>query len=172
MNTDTPIREGTPSLVAAFAVASFGFILFGAITLAVFILPDEIRRWHYIIGGITGALALLMYPWQILDTKTRRLILSQSSVTYRCGILSRFEVEIPYRSIQAVTVCQGIIQRIFGCGDVRVTALGVSGPNIISQRDMNSVCIKSIADFAEVAHILRQKMSGQDSHGREVEGTQ
>ncbi len=151
------------------AAATFGFVVLGGITLAVFLAPDEIRVGHYILGSITGVLALVMYPWQILDTKTRKHILTANSVTYRCGVLSRFEVEVPYRSIQAITVRQGILQRLFGCGDVRVSAHGVSGPVTISQQDMNSVCIRSIKDFAEVAGLLRKKMNDHGSHNKGAE---
>lgn len=57
---------------AALAVATFGVLVFGGISLTVFLLPDVLRPGHFVLGGITGFLALLMYPWQILDTKGRR----------------------------------------------------------------------------------------------------
>jgi len=158
------IREGAPCWAAAMAAATFGFIALGGITLAVFLASEELRIGHFIFGGITGLLTLAMYPWQLLDTKTRKHILTANSVTYRCGVLSRFEVEVPYRSIQAITVRQGLLQRLFGCGDVRVSAHGVSGPVNITQQDMNSVCIRSIKDFAEVAGLLRKKMNDHGSH--------
>jgi len=168
---DKPIHEGTPSLAAALAVAAFGFIVLGGVTLVIFLVPEEIKTSHYIGGGITGLLALVMYPWQILDRRARRHILTDSGVTYRCGIISRFEVEVPYRNIQAVSVRQGIIQRVFGCGDVIVAAHGVAGPVTISHYDINSVCIRSIPDFDEVVRILRRKMKETESHGGDVETT-
>jgi uncharacterized membrane protein YdbT with pleckstrin-like domain len=164
-NHDT-LREGTPCRAAALASATVGFIILGGITLAVFLLPEEIGAAHYVIGGITGLCALLAYPWQILDTRARKHFLSSSSVAYRCGVLSRFEVEVPYRCIQGITVRQGVVQRMFGCGDVRISAYGVSGPMPVSQRDANSVCIRSIADFAEVAQVIREKLKDHASHNR------
>ncbi len=159
------LRKGTPCRAAAFAVATFAFIVFGGTALAVFLLPGEIRTGQCIIGGITGILALIVYPWQVLDMKTRRYVLTQNTLRYRCGVLSTFEVELPYRSIQAITVRRGILQRLFHCGDVRVSAHGVAGPLMISQLDMNSVCIKSISDYAEVAQLLREKMTEHGPHG-------
>jgi uncharacterized membrane protein YdbT with pleckstrin-like domain len=145
-------------MAAAMAAATFGFAVLGGITLAVLLAPEELRIGHYILGSITGLLTLAMYPWQILDTKTRKHVLTSNGVAYRCGVLSRFEVEVPYGSIQAVTVRQSILQRMCGCGDVRVSAHGVSDPFTISQQGMNSVCIRSIKDFAEVARLLREKI--------------
>jgi uncharacterized membrane protein YdbT with pleckstrin-like domain len=171
MKDDDSLREGAPCRAAVFAVATLAFIVFGGITLAVLLLPEEIRTGHYIIGGITGVLALVVYPWQILDMKTRRYVLTQNTLKYRCGVLSTFEVELPYRSVQAITVRRGILQRLFGCGDVRVSAHGVAGPVMISQLDMNSVCIKSISDYAEVAQLLREKMTEHGSHNNTSEIT-
>jgi uncharacterized membrane protein YdbT with pleckstrin-like domain len=73
-------------------------------------------------------------------------------------VLSRFEVEIPYANVQAVTVKQGIVQRMFGCGDVRVAAHGVSGPTLVTSKDLNSITIRSIPDWREVGEILRERM--------------
>jgi len=171
MNNAQTIREGTPCRAAAMAVATSGFVIFGAITLAAFLVPDRIRTGHYFLGGMAGLLTLLMYPWQILDTKRRRHILTANSATYRCGVLSTFEVEVPYRSMQAIAVRRGFLQRMFGCGDVLVSAHGVSGPGIISQQDSNSVCIRSIRDFAEVADLLRQKMHDHGSHNSGAQDT-
>jgi len=169
MTKSQSILEGNPSRAAAMATATFGFILFGGITLAAFLLPEEIDIGLYILGSITGVLMLLVYPWQILDVRTRKHVLSANSVTYRCGILTTFEIEVPYRSIQAVTVQQHIFQKLFHCGDVRVSVHGVSGPVMISQKDMNSVCIRSIPDFAEVAALLREKMNEVGTHEDGVE---
>ena len=163
MKSPHPIREGPPCWAAAMAIATVGLLVFGGITLGILFLPDSLRVGHYIVGSITGILALAMVPWQVLDTRARKHILTAHSVIYRCGVLSRFEVEVPYRSIQAITVRQGLLQRLFGCGDVRVSAQGVSGPVLISQQDLNSVCIRSIKDFAEVADWLRQQMNESGS---------
>ena len=161
------VREGGPCWATAMAVATFGFLVLGGVTLLIFFTPDEVRIRHSVLGSISGLLTLLMYPWQILDTKTRKHRLTAHSMIYRCGIFSRFEVEVPYRNIQAITVRQGMLQRMFGCGDVRASVHGVYGPVMISQRDINSVCIRSIKDFAEVADLLRQKMNAQGSHSDE-----
>ena len=165
---ENTIREGTPSLAAALVVATFGFLIFGGITIGVF-MPEELRAGHYVVGGITGLLALLMYPWQVLDVRTRRHVLTDAGLIYSCGVISRFEVEVPYRNIQGVSIQQGIIQRLFGCGNVRVSVQGVSGPVMMTQQDMNSVSIRSIPDFREVSRILRDKMNERGSHNQAVE---
>ncbi len=70
-----------------------------------------------------------------------------------------------------VEMRQGILQRLFRCGDVRVSAQSVSAPVTILQQDMNSVCIRSIKDFVEVADLLRQKMNDHGSHNNGVQDT-
>jgi uncharacterized membrane protein YdbT with pleckstrin-like domain len=153
------IREGRPSKAAAVAVAGVGIVIFGGVTLYIFMKPaSSMLLVHYITGTAAACLTGVMLPWQLLDAASRKHIITTDSLIYRAGILSTFEVEIPFSSIQAVTVRQGIIQRIIGCGDVRVAALGVSGPVMVSSRDRNTVCLRSIPDFREVSDLLRERL--------------
>ena len=154
------LREGRPSTAVAIAVATVGFVIFAPLTVVIFLIAEELWIPHYFLAAFTGIIALMAYPRQLLDAARRKHILTTDSLVYRCGIISRYEIEIPYRSIRAVTVRQGIIQRLFGCGDVRVWALGVSGPRVLASVDTNSVCIRSIPDYAEVSTILREHLTG------------
>src|ERR1035437_9497311 len=156
MNHSAPIREGTPSRPVALAVATVGFVVLGAITLAIFLVPETLNPVNYVLGGITGILTAWMYPWQILDNRTRRHVLTEEGVSYRCGILSRYQIDRPYRNLQAVSVREGSLQRVFGCGDVRVVAQSIQGPVMIASQDLNSICIRSIPDFEEVVQIIRE----------------
>jgi uncharacterized membrane protein YdbT with pleckstrin-like domain len=154
------VREGRPSKAAAVAVAAVGIVVFGGLTALVFSMdPVAMRPVHYVLGTIAACLAGIMLPWQLLDATSRKHTITTDSLIYRCGILSTFEVEIPFTSIQAITVKQGIIQRLFGCGDVRVAAPGVSGPVLISSRDRNTVCLRSIPDYREVSDLLRKRLT-------------
>jgi uncharacterized membrane protein YdbT with pleckstrin-like domain len=153
------LHEGRPSKAAAIGVATGVFVVLAGLTVIILLLPDQLRTVQYILGALVGILAVAAYPWQLLDVKRRRHILTSDSLVYRCGIISRYEIEIPYRSMRAVTVRQGIIQRLFRCGDVRVWSVGVSGPTIISSIDKNSLCIRSIPDYAKVSAILREHLT-------------
>ena len=162
MTSDVPLYEGKPSLAIWLVLATFGFLVFAAITLFVLILPALAGRAapaHWVIGLLTALIALIMYPWQVLDVRGRTHALGPTSITYSSGVLSRFSVEIPYHNIQAVSVRQGILQRIFDCGDVRLSVHGLAGPTAVTQADMNAIRIRSIPDFAELAVILHERIN-------------
>jgi len=153
------LAEASPSKAYAICIASIGFVVFFGVATVIFAIPDNLEAIHWVTGGMMAFLAAVMYPWKLLAVATTRHVLTDSSVIYRKGILSRFEAEIPYRNIQAVSVKRGILQRIFGCGDVRVAVLGVNDPQfVLSHADIGSICLRAIPDFESVAEIIREKM--------------
>ncbi len=156
----TTLIEGRPSLGAALSVATVGFLLLGLITAAVFVWTESLQLRDYLIGGLSGTLAALVYPWQILDTRGRVHRLTNTSLIYKAGILTRFEIEIPYEHLQSVSVRQGILQRLFGVGDVIVSGLAISAPHsfVVTQRDLNMLRIKSVPDFRELSELLRERL--------------
>jgi membrane protein YdbS with pleckstrin-like domain len=162
MPEERTVMEGRPCMAAALAVAALAFVLFGALAAVLFLVPDPLKTGHIVLGGIIAALAAIAFPWQVLDARSRRHRLTERSLVYTFGLLSRTEMEIPYTSIQAVIVRQGPLQRLFGCGDVRVGAHGLTpgGIVVLSKADLNTVCIKSIPDHREVGDHLRARLGG------------
>lgn len=158
MTENVVIREGSASVPLAIAGATVGFVVFGGIAAAFFCLPDHLQWESWLFGAIAGLVALAMYPLAILSARRRRYVLTEKTAMYRKGIISRFEVEVLYSRAQAVTMRQSILQRIFGCGDVIISVMGVSPAQFVTGQDTNSVCIRSIPDFEEVAGIVREKM--------------
>jgi uncharacterized membrane protein YdbT with pleckstrin-like domain len=169
---DKVLAEGSPSRAAALAVATIGFVFFVTFAVGFYVAaigtnwPRSLAFW--IFGALFTFFAAVMYPWQIMDRGRRRHVLTETSVIYRSGIVSRFEVEIPYSQVRAVTVTQGIIQRILGCGDVRISAPGVSSPLVVTTADTNSFRIRSIPDFREVAGIIRERLRGKERAPRDA----
>lgn len=141
-------------------LATIGFTVFFIITLLIFILPDRINAFHIVFGIITGILGILMYPWQILDAMNRQYLLEDKVVVYKAGIITRYEAEIPYSSIKAISTKQGIVNRIVGCADIRITSPGIQDPHLISSADMNSICLRSVKNFKEAGQFLKDKMKG------------
>ena len=150
--------KGHPDKTYAIVQATIGFILFMAVTLFAFLLPDNVHMGHIVFGSITGVSALLMFPWQILDTRNREYRLEESSLIYKAGIFPRYETEIPYSSIKGVSIKQGPLQRLVGCADVRVTAPGIQDRHIISSADLNSIALRSLKNYEEIGQHLRDKM--------------
>ena len=160
MADDEVLLEGRPSMAAALGVAAVGFAFFGAATALILLLPWPLKTHHVILAGITGSFAGIMFPWQLLDARSRRHQLTGRSVIYYSGVLSRSEIEVPFSSIRAVAVRQGILQRMFRCGDVRISAQGVAGGRrvLVSSADMDNITIKSIPDYREVSDHLRANL--------------
>jgi uncharacterized membrane protein YdbT with pleckstrin-like domain len=152
------IHEGRPRLLAALAVGATATLLLGGVA-ALLLLGGSPSVPALVLGAGCAAIAGVAIPWQLLDARSRRHVLTESAIVFRCGVLSRFEVEIPYAHVLAVTVKQGMLQRLFGCGDVRIAAPGVTGPSVVSSRDLGSICVRSIPDFREVGDLLRERMS-------------
>jgi len=157
------VIDGSASRAAGIVVATIAVIVFGGIGVGAFLLPTDAGLFRWIAGGVCFALAGASLPWQVLDTASRRHTLTDTSLIYRTGIIGRFEIEVPYSKIESVTVRQGPIQRLLGCGDVRVSAPGAGGPLAVSQADYSSVCMRSIPDFEKVAGTLRTRLRGIES---------
>jgi len=169
------VAEGSASRAAGIVVAAIAVLFFGGIGVGAFLLPTDAGLFRWIAGGVCFALAGASVPWQLLDTAARRHTLTDTSLIYRTGIIGRFEIEVPYSKIESVTVRQGPIQRLLGCGDVRVSAPGAGGPLAVSQADYSSVCMRSIPDFEKVAGMLRTRLrdieASRRPRGEQGEGT-
>ena len=139
-------------------LATIGFVAFLVMTLFIFFLPGSIETGRIVAGLITASLAILMYPWQILDALNRKYTLGDKAVVYKAGVLTRYESEVPYTSIKGISIRQGIINRIVGCADIRITSPGIQDPHLISSADINSLCLRSIKNHKEISAFLRGKM--------------
>lgn len=156
MQGEAVLHSGCASLPAARFTGVVAFVLFGTIA-------GLFLAWGHVVPVVTGVLVALLaaacIPWQLADAVRRRHELTGRGLRYRCGLIGRYETEVPYAAVQGVTVHQGIWQRLFGCADVRVAVAGVTGPVLVSARDYNSIVLRSIPDFEAVARILRERMS-------------
>ena len=151
------VAEGPASRAAGLVVATIAVIVFGCLGTGAMLLPEDAGLFRWIAGGICFALAGAAYPWQILDVASRKHVLTDTSVIYRTGVISTFEIEVPYSKIESVSVRQGPLQRLLGCGDVRIAAPGAGGPLVVTPADYSSVCMRSIPDFEEISSALRMK---------------
>jgi len=151
------VVEGSASRAAGIVVATIAVIVFGGMGVGAFLLPADAGLFRWVAGGVCFALAGAAFPWQLLDMASRRHTLTDTSLIYRSGVIGRFDIEVPYSKIESVTVRQGLVQRLLGCGNVRISAPGAAGPVAVSQSDYSSVCIRSIPDFERVASELRRR---------------
>ena len=152
------IHEGRAAAAAGIVTGVIALCGFGAVAAALLFLPDSRGWFHWGVGGALAFLALISIPWQLADARCRRHMLTEASLRYRSGVVGRFEIEIPYSGMTALTVRQGVFQRLVGCADVRISAPGVASPTLVTSRDLNSVVLRSIPDHEEVAELIRARM--------------
>ena len=110
--------------------------------------PSYIRRniiLHIILSLITGFTWLIIaIPYWFLVKQNTKLIITNTEVEYKKGILSKSTREISLQDIRSIKVNQGILGRILDIGDIEISSAsgiddqikvrGISNPNHI--RDM------------------------------------
>ena len=74
----------------------------------------------------TLGLTLLLALWEWLKLRSIELGVTNKRVILKTGIISRKSEEMKISSIETVEIIQGVIGRLFGFGDVRITGRGVS----------------------------------------------
>jgi len=96
----------------------------GALVLA-FLVP-----WLFYPALAVAALALAALGWWYIVNRTNVIIIDDNLIAHRKGVFNKSHVEIHVGSIRTVRVDQTLVDRIFGCGLLRVISAGDS-PNIM-----------------------------------------
>jgi uncharacterized membrane protein YdbT with pleckstrin-like domain len=100
---------------------------------------------------ILGGIGLILFPltllivWIIVSSRTYRL--TNERLVIKTGWIAKNVQEIELYRIQDVTLNQGILQRIFGVGDVAVASIDKSTPDLI---------IKGIAKPEPIKEVIRK----------------
>lgn len=74
-----------------------------------------------LIAAAVGIIILLV--WYV-KTRAEKLTITREELRYEKGILSKAHSELRLASIRSVRVNQGLLQRMFGTGDVRIYTAG------------------------------------------------
>lgn len=106
-------------LVSA-AIASLLFSLFMMIFLPLFLLPIPRLGTASLYLFIYLALSAASFLWQWAWKNSYYFEFTPEYVLLRDGVISKEERHLPYRSIQNVTLRQGILDRILGIGGVSI----------------------------------------------------
>lgn len=93
------------------------------------IAPDEgFFAWLDTLGWIAFALVLLVFGvWPILRWWNRTYTLTNERLATRTGVLRRSGRDIPLTRINDVAFDQGIMDRVFGAGTLKVSAASEEG---------------------------------------------
>ena len=74
----------------------------------------------------TFGITLLLALWEWLKLRNIEQGVTNKRVILKRGIISRKSEEMKISSIETVEIIQGVMGRIFGYGDVKVTGRGIS----------------------------------------------
>jgi membrane protein YdbS with pleckstrin-like domain len=87
---------------------------------------------HWIFGVLLlpVGLGLIFIIYAILDKRTRVYTHTNRKVMARVGIISRKTHEVAIRDIRSINMNQGIIERIFGLGSIRIGSAGTGGVEV------------------------------------------
>jgi hypothetical protein len=74
----------------------------------------------------TIGITLLFALWEWLKLRSIEQGVTNKRVIFKRGIISRKTEEMKVASIETVEITQGVMGRLFGYGDVKVTGRGIS----------------------------------------------
>ncbi len=77
--------------------------------------------------SVVGVLVILIW---LLKAASETLTVSEETIVYRRGLLSKHTSEIKRSDVRNVQVSQTLGQRIFGVGSIAVSSAGTSGKEI------------------------------------------
>lgn len=106
------------------------FIKAGAITAAVIFLGLEILylvKWRDDIAPWVMALPPLILLWPLaryLRWRSVKIVVLTDRLRYEAGLLSKNVRSLELNKLQCVNVHQGVVQRIFGVGDIAFETAG------------------------------------------------
>ena len=74
----------------------------------------------------TLGLTLILAGYEFVRLRCTEQGLTNKRVVFKKGIISRSTEEMKLKSVETVEIEQGVLGRIFGCGDVKITGRGIS----------------------------------------------
>lgn len=91
---------------------------------AITLLARALTRWWW-LGIVTLGLIVV---WDILEWKRAALILKDSSLTLKFGVITQNSREVPYKNIQTIDVHQSILGQALGYGHIVITTANANAP--------------------------------------------
>ena len=79
-----------------------------------------------LLGLVSFGLTWLIALYEYLKLRFLEQGVTNKRVIYKRGIVSRKTEEMKLGSIETVEISQGVIGRLFGCGEIKVTGKGLS----------------------------------------------
>jgi hypothetical protein len=154
--------RGRPSRPAAWSAAIGALLAFGLLGGWLMLGRGDVRALS--VMGAAFTLAAVATPlYLLLESSRREYVVSRSTLVCRGGLLYRYELSVALDRIAAVSIHQDPVQRLLGCGDVRVFAdgIGVSRGLCVTSADLHSIRLRSIPEFRQVGDALRSRVEAR-----------
>lgn len=108
-------------------VAATKLLLFAVIlSIVLFFFRDFFGGFFQLIIAILWLWILLRVLLAFLRAKFHTIFLDDHSVTYQSGIIARKRIVLPYARITEASYTQGIMQRLFAVGTLKLDSAGGS----------------------------------------------
>lgn len=109
-------------------------------------LPEAWMNWAAGLGAI--AIALLLGVGPILAWLNNRVIVTDRRVIVRQGFLVQRRAEVPISRVREVRSRRGIVQRMFGSGDVELL-VGADEPTILRDVPAPALLVDALQELIE-----------------------
>lgn len=103
--------------------------------------------WLMIVGGVLAAGAAAMFVWYWIQTRTRRLTITNERTLLEVGLVSRETSEVRHEDVRNIQVDQTAFERILSFGDLAISSSG---------QDTFEISIPKIPRPNDVAAIIRR----------------
>lgn len=109
-------------------------------------LPEAWMNWAAGLGAI--AIALLLGAGPVLAWLNNRVIVTDRRVIVRHGFLVQRRAEVPISRVREVRSRRGIVQRVFGSGDVELL-VGADEPTILRDVPAPALLVDALQELIE-----------------------
>jgi membrane protein YdbS with pleckstrin-like domain len=87
--------------------------------------------------------------------KSIKMHLSENDFKKSEGVFVKHEVIVPYEKISTIHVLQGILEKRYGLGEIRIHTMGM-------EEEPHEISIKGIENFEEVKNDIMEKMKEKE----------
>jgi len=106
-------------------VGAVRIVFIAGIFTLLFSLFIPLYEWLFLLLFIAvWAIALIKIVLTFLRAQYQTILLEENNVTYITGILTRNRIVLPYQRISEASYNQGLVQRIFRVGTLRIDSAG------------------------------------------------
>jgi uncharacterized membrane protein YdbT with pleckstrin-like domain len=141
-------------------------IIAAALTVVVFLPQNSTDMWpiRFVVGAAALVAAIVWFGVPFLKWRTTTYEMTTRRLRLREGILTRSGRDFPLNRISDVSFKQGLIDRLFGCGQLIVESPGEQGqlmlPEIPEVRRVQGILFQLVGE--EAARVGRTDPPGFD----------